>query len=142
MPAEIVTPLRDVPGMRASTCARPMTIPSRIPTASSPSRPRSPRRARRHASHSAAAITSVANNSAPVTTSRRRASPRIRCRAANPTTTIGSVPAATSRPARESACARGRPERIPASVPRASRTMSCRRATQTAASVPHWITAE
>ena len=142
MPEEIVIPLRDVPGTRASTCARPIVSPSAKVTASRPCRPAAPRRPRRQASHSAAAIRQVVKSNAPVTTSKRRASPRISCRAAKPTTTIGTVPRMISRLVRDSGVASGRPERMPAKKPAARRAMSCRMAAHTAASVPHWITAE
>jgi len=87
-------------------------------------------------------LPAVAARSAAVTTSSRRASPRMRCRAVKPTATIGSVPRAIITAARDSGVARGRPERRPARKPVTRLVMSRRRATITAASVPHWITAE
>jgi hypothetical protein len=91
---------------------------------------------------SATAISSVAAKRAPITTSSRRASPLMSFRKAKPTATIGSVPRTISIETRDSVLCQGRPLAIPEMNPFRSPMMSPHIATQTATSVPHWMTAE
>ena len=91
---------------------------------------------------SATAMRTVAATRAPITTSNRRASPLMSFRRANPTITIGRVPRRISSETRDSGLPHGRPVAIPLKNPRSRDAMSPLIATQTAASVPHWMTAE
>ena len=135
-PDTIVTPLRDVPGISASTCARPMVSPSRKVTASTPSRPGWPSRARRRTTSSATAITTASTTSMAVTSSICRASPRTRSRRVKPTSTIGSVPNTTSQATRLWGVPNGFRVASPWKNPRMRAATSRRRATNTASNVP------
>ena len=137
MPDAIVMPLREMPGMRASTCDNPIVRPSEKCTLWRPSRSVCPRLLRHHAAPSASVIRSVPNSTAAATTSSWRACPRIKWRAAKPTTTIGSVPRAIMIATREAAVASGWPVLTPVKNPSSKCRMSCRMATQTASRVPH-----
>ena len=109
IPEAIVTPLREVPGIRASTCKSPIVRPSLKRTPAKPSRPNCPCRARHQQTPSATPKSTVAKNIAAAITPNSLASPRIRCLAANPTITIGSVPTPTMIAVRDSTVPSGRP---------------------------------